>query len=453
MRKLATLARMITHLLVALAVAAPDATLADDVKIGNVLAHLQAFQAIADAHGGSRAAGTSGYDASTDYVAARLLEAGYKVELQPFHFDVYRQLTPGALAADGKDLGNVSTLAHSGAGEVTAKPDRVGMGCDDTDFAGFEPGAVAVVDRGLCTFGTKAARASAAGAKALVVVNQGGAFDGNTGAPQKIPIVGVDATQGAAVANARLVTVATRTEIRRMTSHNVIAQTRTGATHDVVMVGAHLDSVEAGPGLNDNGSGSAAILEIAIRMAARYPHRAVRFAWWGAEELGLIGSSYYVNTLPAAERAKIDMYLNLDMAASPNHIFGIYDGDDSDRVGQGPGPAGSARIERAFEDFFVSRRLPYTGTDFSGRSDYGPFIEAGIPAGGLFTGAEGFKTQDQANAFGGTAGVPFDSCYHRECDNLRNVNAYALDVSADAVATVITTFAGIGNEMQSASSP
>ncbi|GAA3308270.1 M28 family metallopeptidase [Nonomuraea dietziae] len=420
-----------------------------------MLAHLQAFQAIADAHGGSRAAGTSGYDASTDYVAARLLEAGYKVELQPFHFDVYRQLTPGALAADGKDLGNVSTLAHSGAGEVTAKPDRVGMGCDDTDFAGFEPGAVAVVDRGLCTFGTKAARASAAGAKALVVVNQGGAFDGNTGAPQKIPIVGVDATQGAAVANARLVTVATRTEIRRMTSHNVIAQTRTGATHDVVMVGAHLDSVEAGPGLNDNGSGSAAILEIAIRMAARYPDRAVRFAWWGAEELGLIGSSYYVNTLPAAERAKIDMYLNLDMAASPNHIFGIYDGDDSDRVGEGPGPAGSARIERGRPSRTSSSRGTCRTREPTspGAPTTAPSSRRASPRADCSPARRASRRRTRPTPSVGRQASPFDSCYHRECDNLRNVNAYALDVSADAVATVITTFAGIGNEMQSASSP
>ncbi|MEV2271458.1 M28 family metallopeptidase [Nonomuraea africana] len=432
---------MITHLLVALALAAPGGTLADDVKLDDMLAHLQAFQAIADAHGGNRAAGTPGYDASADYVAARLMEAGYTVELQPFRFVAYRQLAPAVLRVHGTDLGKVSTLVNSGAGEVTAQPRRVGAGCADTDFAGFEPGGVAVVDRGRCTFETKAARASTAGAKALIVVNQGGAFDGNAGAPQPIPVVGVDSEQGAAVSKARQVTVVTRTETQRWLTRNVIAQTATGATDDVVMVGAHLDSVEAGPGINDNGSGSAAVLEIALRMATRRPDRAVRFVWWGAEELGLLGSRHYVATLPPEERAKIGMYINVDMVASPNHTFAIYDGDDSDQVGQGPGPEGSARIERAFQDFFTARGLPYTGSDFTGRSDYGPFIAAGIPAGGLFTGAEALKTEAQATMFGGTAGAPLDDCYHKACDDLKNINTHALDVSADAVATVITTFA------------
>ena len=129
------------------------------------------------------------------------------------------------------------------------------------------------------------------------------------------------------------------------------------------------------------------------------------------------------------------------MIGSPNHVFFIYDGDDSDDVGRGPGPAGSAQIEKAFEAYFNRRGEPFKGTDFSGRSDYGPFIAAGIPAGGLFTGAEGIKTAEEAAIWGGTAGQPYDPCYHQACDTFANNNVQALDVNADAVAYATLQFA------------
>jgi Zn-dependent M28 family amino/carboxypeptidase len=167
----------------------------------------------------------------------------------------------------------------------------------------------------------------------------------------------------------------------------------------------------------------------------------VRFAWWGAEELGLLGSTNYVATLPQDERARIAGYLNFDMVASPNFVRFVYDGDNSDAVGAGPGPAGSAAIEDVFEKFYADRGLAYQGTDFDGRSDYGPFIAAGIPGGGLFTGAEGVKTQEQAAVYGGTAGAPFDPCYHQACDTVANVNDTALGENADAIAFATFTLA------------
>jgi Zn-dependent M28 family amino/carboxypeptidase len=192
--------------------------------------------------------------------------------------------------------------------------------------------------------------------------------------------------------------------------------------------------VNAGPGIQDNGSGSAAILEVAEQMAKVKPRNKVRFAWWGAEESGLVGSTYYVNNLSAAEQAKIALYLNFDMIGSPNHVFFVYDGDDSDTVGAGPGPEGSAQIEDVFERFYVDRNIPFKGTDFSGRSDYGPFIAVGIPSGGLFTGAEGIKSAEEAAIWGGTAGQQYDPCYHLACDTFANINLEALDVNSDAVA-------------------
>ncbi|MEU9833544.1 M28 family peptidase [Streptosporangium sp. NPDC048047] len=227
------------------------------------------------------------------------------------------------------------------------------------------------------------------------------------------------------------------------TGYNVIADWPGGDANDVLMVGAHLDSVTAGPGINDNGSGSAAILETALEVSRQRltPSKHLRFAWWGAEELGLRGSQYYVNNLPSTERSKIKGYLNFDMVASPNAGYFIYDGDNSDGVGSGPGPAGSAQLEATLAAYFASIGVPTRGTDFDGRSDYGPFISVGIPAGGTFTGAEGIKSSAQASLWGGTAGAAFDSCYHRSCDTVSNVNDTALNRNADAIAYAVWTIA------------
>jgi aminopeptidase Y len=207
------------------------------------------------------------------------------------------------------------------------------------------------------------------------------------------------------------------------------------------MVGAHLDSVNEGPGIQDNGSGSAAILETALQMAKVKPRNKVRFAWWGAEESGLVGSTYYVDNLSQEQQDDITLYLNFDMIGSPNHVFFIYDGDDSDGVGAGPGPDGSAQIEALFESFYTQMGQPFKGTDFSGRSDYGPFIAVGIPSGGLFTGAEGIKTDEEVAQWGGTAGDQYDPCYHLACDTFDNINLEAYDTNVDAVAYAVLQYA------------
>ena len=242
----------------------------------------------------------------------------------------------------------------------------------------------------------------------------------------------------------------------------MLAETDSGNDDNVVMAGAHLDSVQDGAGINDNGSGSAALLETAIQMAKVKPTNTVRFAWWGAEESGLLGSEHYVEKLTEEEADDIALYLNFDMVASPNYMFGIYDGDNSGGTAA-PGfiPPGSAEIEDVFERFYAERGEPSQDSEFSGRSDYGPFIAVGIPAGGLFTGAEVPKTAAEAALYGGVAGAAYDPCYHAFCDNLRgdgqnvalydalredyelvgNINVHALDVNSDAIATAVLTFA------------
>jgi Zn-dependent M28 family amino/carboxypeptidase len=222
---------------------------------------------------------------------------------------------------------------------------------------------------------------------------------------------------------------------------NVIAESPGGRDDRVVVVGAHLDSVPAGPGIQDNGSGSAAILEIALQMAELEiePRNKVRFAWWSAEESGLLGSQFYVDNLSKREIKDIALNLNFDMIGSPNFVRFVYDGDGS--ATPLAGPNGSGNIEDVFLDYFASEGLATEPTAFDGRSDYGPFIAVGIPAGGLFTGAEGIKTTEQAAIYGGTAGDQYDPCYHLACDTSDNISLTALDQNSDAAAHAVLTFA------------
>ena len=257
----------------------------------------------------------------------------------------------------------------------------------------------------------------------------------------RIPVVGASFADGVALARpgSTVHVVVRASEIR--TDVNVIAERRGRNRDNVVMAGAHLDSVLAGPGINDNGSGSAAILETALMMARITPQNTLRFAWWGAEEEGLIGSQAYVDGLSQPERDRIALYLNYDMVGSPNYIFMVYDADESTFRAPVPVPAGSIAIEDLYESYYTYLGEPYDDSAFSGRSDYQAFIEAGIPSGGLFTGAEGVKTAEQAAIWGGTAGMQFDPCYHLACDTFFNVNPHALEVNSDLIAFAQLTYA------------
>lgn len=325
----------------------------------------------------------------------------------------------------------------------------VPAGCEAADFAGFPAENIALIQRGTCTFAQKALNAQAAGAAAVIIFNQGndptreGLIVGTLGGPDvaDIPVVGASFADGATLSQAGSTAQVRVDPPQEQTQYNVLAELPGRNDDNTIMVGAHLDSVQAGPGINDNGSGSATILEVALQMAKVLLMNTVRFAWWGGEESGLIGSRAYVAGLSEDELADIALYLNFDMIGSPNYVFFVYDGDDSDAAGSGPGPDGSAQIEKTFEAFYTSRGEPFKGTDFDGRSDYGPFIGAGIPAGGLFTGAEGVKTAEEATIWGGVASVAYDPCYHLACDTFDNVNLDAYSVNTAAVASATLQFA------------
>ena len=430
------------------------------IRIDQVREHQAAFQEIADDNGGNRAAGLPGYTGSVEYVVDKLEAAGWNVELDEFDYEftppvLLQQLTPvNATYESGAFTG-------SGFGDVTGPvipvdinlvPPRASTsGCEASDFTGFGgPNDIALIQRGTCTFAVKAVNAQAAGAEAVIIFNQGNTPDREGlivgtllpgGEGVTIPVVGASFADGAALAQAGSTARIDVDPPESRPQVNVIAE-KTGKNDDnVVMAGAHLDSVQAGPGINDNGSGSAALLEAAEQLANIKPQNTMRFAWWGAEEDGLLGSTAYVDGLSDDELARIALYLNYDMVGSPNYIFMTQDADQSSFVAPVAVPAGSVAIEDLFESFYTLMDEPYDDAAFDGRSDYQAFILNDIPAGGLFTGAEVPKTAEQQSIWGGTTGAQFDPCYHLACDTFGNVNLHALAVNADLIGFAALTFA------------
>lgn len=439
------------------------------VTVGGIMTHERVLQRIANNNDGTRASGTPGYTASADYVKKTLKKAGYKISEQEFAFPYYQEVTPATLTQLTPVATPIETesMQYSGSGEVsgaliptinlvipaTPEPSSA-SGCAVSDFvpaSATEP-QVALIQRGTCTFADKVANAVAAGYDAAVILNEGN--PGRTellssvtlGAPAEIPVVGISYDDGVSLYNATLagpVTVAVATDIinETRTTTNIIADSPKGNADKTVVVGAHLDSVLAGAGINDNGSGTSVLLETAIQMSKQKikPRQMVRFAFWGAEESGLLGSEHYVASLSNEQLSTIYANLNFDMLGSTNYVRFVYDGDGSaDPAGAG-GPPGSAQIESVFTDYFAGKGLASSPTAFDGRSDYGPFIAAGIPAGGLFSGAEGIKTADEAAVYGGTAGAPYDPCYHEACDTVTNLSTAALNELGDATVHAVMT--------------
>jgi hypothetical protein len=451
--------------------------LLDCVTLEGVREHQQALQDIADKNNdpnypGTRADGTEGYDNSVDYVSGLLEKAGYEVTFEELEFEfqfpaVLRQLTP----VDAEYETGPFTGSGSGTVEGQVIPIDINLekgelaastsGCEPEDFAGFDwsgPADIALVQRGTCFFGTKAFYAEQAGAEAVIIFNQGNTPEREPlivadatsvdepipGAPgpvtHGIPVVGASFADGLALSEPGSTAFVKVLPSETRTENSVVAELPGENTDNVVMAGAHLDSVVEGPGINDDGSGTAALLETALMMANSKPENTLRFAFWAGEELGLLGSTAYVEGLSQAERDRIALYLNYDMIGSPNYIQMVYDADQSTFAAPVEVPEGSIAIEDLYESYYTSIGEPYDDSAFDGRSDYQAFIDAGIPSGGLFTGAEVLKTEEQAAIWGGTAGEQFDPCYHLACDTFENNNDHALEVNSDLVAFAMLTF-------------
>ena len=457
--------------------------LRDAVTVSGMREHLGALQKIANQNLfrgiPTRATGTPGHVASQNYVIKKMKAAGFNVSTQQFEADIFFEEGPAAFERtspnpvvyqryDG-DSGVWYTADFSGDGDRTApitvvdfkEPNATASnsnaGCESADFAGFPTGNIALIQRGTCDFGLKVENAKAAGASAVVLFNEGtiGAADRNdvliptlagydaTG----VPVVGTDYATGRELVNlAAAGPVSVRVAVdgfinENVLTNNVIADTPGGRSDRTVVVGGHLDSVYEGPGINDDGSGVAMMLETAEQMKALgvKPVNKTRFIFFSGEEQGLLGSEHYVSQLTGKQLSSISVMLDYDMLASPNYARFIYDGDGSDFGFAGPN--GSGQVEQVFKSFWDSQKLAYETIPFDGRSDYDAFIDNGIPAGGIFAGAEVEKTPAQVLLYGGTAGDAFDTCYHQLCDNLTNINNTGYTEHKDAAVHAVLTFA------------
>ena len=388
----------------ALGVAAPS----------GVEGHLRQLDAIARANHGNRAAGTAGYRASAAYVSARLRAAGWQVERRPVSFTFSRVLGRPTVSSGGASLGRreLRMIDASPGGAASGPVRRIGLGC--ARRAGVRRGEVAVARRGTCTFRAKALAAQRAGAVALVVTMQPGRppIGATLGGPGvRIPVVlATSAGAGRVLRDGRRARVVVRAISERRSAQSVLARWPGAAAGRFVLAGAHLDSVPEGPGINDNGSGVAALLDAAERLRG---NRRVRFAFWAAEELGLYGSRRYVRRLTPAQRARHIAYINLDMVGSPHPRPRVY---------------GSPSLQRLLRGRLGARGIRAGATDLGGSSDHAPFRRAGIPVGGLFTGA----------------GRPADPCYHRACDTFRNVNLRMARAMTGAARAALSRLAARG---------
>jgi Zn-dependent M28 family amino/carboxypeptidase len=429
----------------------PDfaAALRGRVSTDAMMAHLTKLQDIANANGNTRAVGTPGYDASVDYVVGKLRDKGFDVQTMQFDAHVFHA-EPGSVTVADKKFDaralefSLATPPLGVTGPLVAAPASESPGCNAADYDNLPVnGAVVLVDRGTCPFAQKEKAAVERGAVAMVVADNaieekmGGTLSETTDV--KIPVVSVTKSDGALLRTMQgPATLQLSAETKNIHARNVIAQTKTGSTSDVVMAGAHLDSVPEGPGINDNGSGVAAVLETALQLGSSPGiHNAVRFGFWGAEELGLIGSRKYVESLDIEALKNIALYLNFDMLASPNPGYFTYDGDQSlpaDKRGSPVVPEGSAGIERSLAAYLNSAGKTPQDTSFDGRSDYDGFTQAGIPSGGLFSGAENKKSSQEAKLWGGEADQPFDPNYHKSTDTLEHIDRAEFDINGGGVA-------------------
>ncbi|MFI9455867.1 M28 family peptidase [Amycolatopsis sp. NPDC052450] len=448
-------------LLTTAAATAPHAAASDPWWLAKVLAsdvtgpkawrHLHAISEATHAHGGNRVSGSPGYDASAEYVTKSLTDVGYRVQRQEFSFQDYEMVAETATETTPVSRQLHPLLAYfsvstpeAGISANLAEPAGRATGCTPEDYTGGDvTGKIVLVDAGGCATSLKQVVAADAGATAMVMnvnyTNPTMNIRHRIVPPEsaRIPtatLTRAEAAELKADAAQGEVTLHLDLRSRPITTkgYNLIADTPAGAEADTVVVGSHLDSVDTTPGMNDNAAAAAMQLEIA-RQLAPHAHKIknrVRFAWWDAEEKGLVGSQYYVDQLSRRQQGETNLYLNLEMIGSPNFARQVYNG----HTPGGPAPAGSEQITKTINDYFAGRNLPTVGLELDDRSDHSAFIKAGIPAGGVNAGAETLKPAEWVPLFGGTAGAMLDHCYHQSCDTLDNVNPTIFDQFGRAIA-------------------
>lgn len=370
----------------------------------------------------NRAIDTAGHNATVGWISRSLTEWGYNVTTQRFVARVPKtKWTFQAKSAVVTEALKFSPLTI--ARGVVVQTDSTGCVASD-----YTKNSVGVVRRGQCTFAAKAKAAHEACAKAVIVTDDK-AFNGTMREEAPVPVFSMSNEDAAHIVSQEA-TIQINLTTRFIETFNVIAETFGGNHSLVVMLGAHSDSVETGPGINDNGSGIISLMTVARALSREPVNNAIRFSWWSAEEAGLLGSDYYTAHLAPAEGDKIVMFLDFDMVALPNFAYQVYKGTDE----------GSIAITNKFADWYKSNQLPYDLIEMDGRSDYVGFVNIGIPSGGVTTGAEKHKSSQDVDRFEGTTG-PYDKCYHLACDDLTNLNYDAWLVNTRLIAAVTGDYA------------
>ena len=429
---------------------------AGKVTTDGMYTHLRKLQEIADANRGNRAEGTPGYDASVDYVAKVLKDKGFDVQTP--EFDRLERTEGGnptlTVSGRGYHVDPASLLVATppgGLNAITLRPQKA-PGCTAVDY-GFVSvkGAIAVVDDTGCSVGAKQSTAVAKGAVGLLVVSAPGTGGSPAGLftpgyyqqlTVPVGVIGTDADAALRRTNAPVRLVLDSRPVMAKT-RNVVAQTKSGDTKNLVLAGAHLDSTPRSPGMNDNASGVAALLEAASALGAQPDiSNAVRFVFWGSEEEG---STKYVGGLARDQLDDIALYLSVDALASPNAGYFTFDGDQSGQANPDiPAqsvPAGSAGVERTLAGYLNLGGVRPADMPLSRIADYAPFLAAGVPIGGLTTGWSQRKTEVQARLWGGNAGVAFDPNWRTARDNIDNLDRNALSVMGQALAFTVGTYA------------
>jgi Peptidase family M28/PA domain len=470
------------------------------IKEGDLWAHMEKFQAIANANPGadghpSRNSGEPGYKASVNYVANVMRAAGYNVRIQTYRFDYFAftslpqfsEVSPTpqtfGLTTDwnpGRANGSVSNAAVQPVGGIVIPPTPTSSsasGCSSADFSGFVAGRVALIQRGTCTFGTKVQNAEAAGASGVIIFNEGNpgrtaVFNGTltdaAGNPvvPTVPVAFTTFAVGQSLYNQYQSTAGSTPAVISLNvsaienpnaeDYNVIAESKGGNPNSVLVVDAHLDAIY-GAGMLDNASGSATILDIAQMMRKVNPLHKLRFIWFGGEELGLFGSTYYVNELKPTALSHIAYDLDSDVTATPNYVIGILDPRAVDFFGR---TVSTEFPKNVYEPSEISRNQSIAYFNSIGKhhelfspvgTDAFNFNKAGIPASGMLTGQDCCKTPEEVELFGGSLGnydgnIPsFDGgCVDnpfRWCDNLSNNNPEVLTFMSKAFANTTVRMA------------
>lgn len=420
---------------------APSASLANLVSTEVLTQRLEELERITLGADGSRGPGTEGYEAAATYIEGELAATGaYDVVRESFTIQLPHPGESQLVSSDGRVI-NQAPLGFSAGTDrdgVSGVLVAAGIGCQPDDYSDVT-GKIALVDRGGCTFREKMDAAAQAGAVMVLVANdRDGGLYGTIDNSQAgdIPIVGITQSEGRQLASEMAageveLTFTFTQRIESVDTFNLIATSKTGNPDNVVLAGAHLDTVPEGPGTNDNGSGSMILLETAVQLAASEHANQVRFAWWGGEEWGLLGSIHWVNHAVASDPGQLQRlaaYVNVDMVASPNYVIGVYEGD-------------SRAIKAIYTDYFDSIGQPWIDFDMGQSSDHAAFLPSGVPVGGLFTGAGETKTDEEQELFGGEAGQEHDANYHQASDTFANLSTEALGITGKASAHVIGVLA------------